>query len=116
MNQIDLSWSRLNVEVQNAVQDSWSPLRSLPFHLAAAAQMPDKPIARPKITGISHLAVYTSNPAAAEHYYREIVGAAKVADPENPQGVRYAINATQFIEVLPLPRGRGHQPAGPHRL
>ena len=53
---------------------------------SAAAQMPDKPIMRPKITGISHIAVYTSNPAATDHYYREIVGAAKLPDPENPQG------------------------------
>ena len=43
----------------------------------AAAQMPDKPLARPRITGISHIAVYTSNPAAADRFYREIVGAAK---------------------------------------
>lgn len=77
------------------------------FTVAPAAQMPDRPLTRPKITGISHLAVYTSNPVAADHFYREIVGAAKVPDPENPQGVRYAINATQFIEVLPLPHGSG---------
>ena len=75
--------------------------------LTAAAQMPDKPIARPKITGVSHIAVYTSDPAAADHFYREIIGAAKVADPENPKGVRYAFNATQFVEVLPLPAGQG---------
>ena len=76
------------------------------FTVAAAAQMPDPPITRPKITGISHLAVYTSDPAAADHYYREIIGAAKLPDPENPKGVRYAFNATQFIEVLPLPPAR----------
>jgi catechol 2,3-dioxygenase-like lactoylglutathione lyase family enzyme len=57
--------------------------------------------------GISHLAVYTSDPAATDHYYREIIGADKQPDPENPKGVRYAINATQFIEVLPLPPGQG---------
>ena len=62
---------------------------------------------RPKITGISHLAVYTSNPAAAEHYYTNDLGAVKLPDPENPQGVRYAINATQFVEVLPLPPDAG---------
>ena len=28
-------------------------------------------------------------------------------DPENPKGVRYALSATQFIEVLPLPPGAG---------
>jgi catechol 2,3-dioxygenase-like lactoylglutathione lyase family enzyme len=75
--------------------------------LTAAAQLPDKPIARPRITGISHLAVYTSNPAATEHFYVDVVGAVKQADPENPKGVRYALSATQFIEVLPLPEDAG---------
>jgi len=79
----------------------------LSISCAAAAQMPDKPITRPKILGISHLAVYTSDPAATDHFYRENVGAAKAADPENPKGVRYMVNATQFIEVLPLPDGSG---------
>ncbi len=73
------------------------------FTLNVAAQAPE----RPKITGISHLAIYTSNPEATDHYYREIVGAAKLPDPESPGGVRYAINATQFVEVLPLPEGAG---------
>jgi catechol 2,3-dioxygenase-like lactoylglutathione lyase family enzyme len=75
--------------------------------IAAAAQMPDKPLMRPRITGISHLAVYTSNPAATEHFYVQVIGAVKQADPENPKGVRYALSATQFIEVLPLPEGAG---------
>ncbi|MGD0938696.1 MAG: VOC family protein [Terracidiphilus sp.] len=79
----------------------------LAFTTAAAAQMPDPPITRPRITGISHLAVYTSDAAAADHFYREVLGAAKQPDPQNPKGVRYAFNATQFIEVLPLPAGAG---------
>jgi catechol 2,3-dioxygenase-like lactoylglutathione lyase family enzyme len=62
---------------------------------------------RPKITGISHLAVYTSDASATEHYYKDTIGAAKERDPENPQGVRYAVSATQFVEVLPLPSGSG---------
>jgi len=74
------------------------------FAVAAAAQ--SAPV-RPKITGISHLAVYTSNPAATDHYYRVIIGAAKLPDPEDPRGVRYAFNPTQFVEVLPLPAGSG---------
>jgi catechol 2,3-dioxygenase-like lactoylglutathione lyase family enzyme len=72
--------------------------------VAAAAQSAPP---RPRITGISHLAVYTSDPAATDHYYRETVGAARLPDPENPQGVRYALSATQFIDVLPLPAGAG---------
>lgn len=62
---------------------------------------------RPKITGISHLAVYTSDAAATDHYYREIIGAAKEADPENPAGVKYAFSTTQYVEVLPLPANAG---------
>jgi catechol 2,3-dioxygenase-like lactoylglutathione lyase family enzyme len=73
----------------------------------AAAQMPDPAITRPKITGISHLAVYTSNAAATDHFYREILGAAKAPDPQNPKGVRYMFSPMQFIEVLPLPAGAG---------
>ena len=79
----------------------------LAFSFTAAAQMPDKPLARPKITGISHLAIYTSSPTATDHFYREIVGAAKLADPENSKGTRYALSPTQFVEVLPLPEGSG---------
>jgi catechol 2,3-dioxygenase-like lactoylglutathione lyase family enzyme len=63
--------------------------------------------ARPKITGISHLAVYTSNPAATEHYYVKVIGAVKMPDPENPQGARYVLNGSQFVEVLPLPPNSG---------
>ena len=62
---------------------------------------------RPKITGVSHLAVYTSDAAATDHYYRQVIGAAKQTDPENPKGVKYAFSATQFIEVLPLPPNAG---------
>ena len=75
------------------------------FIATAAAAQSAPP--RPKITGISHLAVYTSDAAATEHYYTVSVGAAKLPDPENPNGVRYALSSTQFIEVLPLPSGQG---------
>jgi catechol 2,3-dioxygenase-like lactoylglutathione lyase family enzyme len=77
------------------------------FIVTAAGQMPDKPRTRPRITGISHIAVYTSNPAATEHYYVDIIGAVKLPDPESPKGVKYALSATQFIEVLPLPADAG---------
>jgi catechol 2,3-dioxygenase-like lactoylglutathione lyase family enzyme len=73
----------------------------------AVAQMPDRPLTRPKITGISHIAIYTSNADATDHYYREIVGAVRMPDPENAKGVRYVLSATQFIEVLPLPADAG---------
>ncbi len=73
---------------------------------AAAATSQSAP-ARPRITGISHIAVYTSDAAKTDHFYTAVVGAAKQADPENPKGVRYALSATQFVEVLPLPANAG---------
>jgi catechol 2,3-dioxygenase-like lactoylglutathione lyase family enzyme len=63
--------------------------------------------ARPPITGISHLAVYTSDPAASAHFYTVSLGARRGADPENGQGARYYFSPTQFVEVLPLPAGHG---------
>jgi catechol 2,3-dioxygenase-like lactoylglutathione lyase family enzyme len=62
---------------------------------------------RPKITGISHLAVYTSDAAATDRYYTFVLGAQKGPDPENPAGVKYAFSAMQYIEVLPLPANAG---------
>jgi catechol 2,3-dioxygenase-like lactoylglutathione lyase family enzyme len=75
--------------------------------LPCAAQMNTGPHGRPKITGISHIAVYSSDIKATDHYYREVIGAARVPDPENPRGARYAFSATQFVEVLPLPADAG---------
>ncbi len=80
-------------------------LLSLSLTAAALAQ------SRPPITGISHIAVYATHPEAAEKYYVHDIGLYKGPDPENPKGVRYYVNSTQFVEVLPLPEG-----AGPDRL
>ena len=60
---------------------------------------------RPKITGVSHLSVYTSDAAKAETFYVHDLGGFKGVDPQNPLGVRYYFNAIQFVEVLPLPEG-----------
>ncbi len=67
---------------------------------------------RPPITGVSHIAVYTSEPAKAERFYAHDLGGVKGLDPENPQGVRYFFARDQFVEVLPLPAG----PASINRL
>ena len=72
--------------------------------VAAFAQTPS----RPPITGVSHIAVYTSNAAAAERYYVHDIGLKKGPDPENANGVRYYVNPTQFVEVLPLPANSGN--------
>lgn len=78
---------------------------------SAVAGLAQSTPARPAITGISHFAIYTSDPNAADHYYRDIVGAARLPDPENLKGVDYCLSPTQFIEVLRLPPGSGN-----HRL
>ena len=58
--------------------------------------------ARPPITGISHIAVYTADAAASEDYYVRILGARKAPDPEDAHGVRYYFSPQQFVEVLPI--------------
>ncbi|QHN05456.1 glyoxalase [Granulicella sp. WH15] len=62
---------------------------------------------RPKITSVSHLSVYSEDPAKTEQFYVHDLGAMKGIDPENPAGVRYYFNPIQFVEVLPLPAGAG---------
>jgi hypothetical protein len=84
-----------------------APLCILLAALAVTTVAAQSAPTRPQITGISHLAVYASDPAATEHYYTAVVGAVKLPDPENPQGARYALSSTQFIEVLPLPANAG---------
>ena len=75
-------------------------LAALATVISAHAQTP---AARPLITGVSHLSVYTSDGAKAEHFYFHDLGAVKRPDPENPAGVRYYFSPIQFVEVLPLP-------------
>ena len=75
--------------------------------LSAVAALAQSTPARPAITGISHIAIYTSDPVGADHYYRDIVGAARLRDRENQEGVDYCLSPTQYIEVLPLPPGAG---------
>ena len=62
---------------------------------------------RPPITGISHMCVYASDPAASDNFYGRILGATKAPDPQRKDGVRYYFSPTQFVEVLPLPSDHG---------
>jgi catechol 2,3-dioxygenase-like lactoylglutathione lyase family enzyme len=62
---------------------------------------------RPKIFGVSHIAVYAADPIRTETFYVHDLGAVKMPDPENPLGTRYYFNPSQFVEVLPLPAGAG---------
>jgi catechol 2,3-dioxygenase-like lactoylglutathione lyase family enzyme len=83
-------------------------IRALTIPLAAAFLACLAPVAhaapaRPPITGVSHIAVYSSSLAASEHFYLHDLGAIKGSDPENARGTRYYFAPTQFVEVLSLP-------------
>ncbi|MDI7776162.1 VOC family protein [Asticcacaulis sp. EMRT-3] len=62
---------------------------------------------RPAITGVSHIAIYSADPARTEAFYVHDLGATKGSDPENPLGARYYFSPGQFVESLPLPAGAG---------
>jgi catechol 2,3-dioxygenase-like lactoylglutathione lyase family enzyme len=79
----------------------------------ARAANSEAPVTRPPITGVSHIAVYTSSLAKAERFYAYDLGGVKRDDPENPQGVRYYFAPTQFVEVLPLPQELARGFSGP---
>ena len=57
---------------------------------------------RPKITGVSHLNVYSSDAAKTDAFYTHDLGAQKRPDPENPMGARYYFSPLQFVELSPL--------------
>jgi len=84
-----------------------SVLFALTCVLAGSAAMAMAQPARPPITSVSHLSVYASDAAKTERFYVHDLGAAKMADPENPQGVRYYFSPNQFVEVLALPANAG---------
>ena len=71
--------------------------------LSPASSLHAQDSARPLITGVSHLSVYTTDAAKTETFYVHDLGAVKRSDPQNPAGVRYYFSTVQFVEVLPLP-------------
>ena len=83
----------------------WLALMALlPATLAAQPPAAGK---RPAITGISHLAVYSTDAAKTRDFYTRVLGARAGSDPENAAGTRYYLSARQFVEVLPAPAGHG---------
>lgn len=85
----------------------WGDATHLAFvsyqRLPAPGKAPSAGVARPPITGVSHIAVYGADLAKSEHFYGHDLGAIKGDDPENSRGARYYFAPTQFVEVLPLP-------------
>lgn len=55
---------------------------------------------RPAITGLAFARFYTGDAAASDRFYRETLGLQKVAGTPD---TTYAVNASQWIEIEPLP-------------
>lgn len=72
-----------------------------------SAATPPHAAKRPPITGVSHLAVYSTNAAKTRDFYTRVLGAREGTDPEDSAGKRYYFSARQFVEVLPVPAGHG---------
>lgn len=86
-------------------------LLALAAPVAIQAAPASASLARPAITGISHIAFYATDLAASDHFYSFDLGARKAADPENPAGVRYYFSPSQFVELLPAPAPADHGPS-----
>ena len=80
------------------------PRIALVLALAVGAPATFAASPRPPIIGVSHIAVYASDPSAAERFYVHDLGATRGTDPESGRGARYYFSALQFVEVLPLPK------------
>jgi len=86
----------------------FKPLALMVLAAASSIAAPASPTAiRPAITGISHLAVYSTDATASAHFYMAVLGARRGADPENEAGMRFYFSPRQFVEVLPAPAGHG---------
>ncbi len=82
---------------------NWKNIFALAACLTLMGSAMQAQSARPEITGISHMSVYSSDPAATEHFYSVNLGATRGEDPQTAGGVRFYFSPTQFVEVLPLP-------------
>ncbi len=82
-------------------------LTTIGFWFAAAAGFAGSgfaaDLARPPITGVSHIALYAADPANSERFYVHDLGAIMREDAENPRGARYYFSEAQYVEILPLP-------------
>jgi len=69
----------------------------------AAACNGQNDLSKPQITGISHVAFYSSNLAAAKDFYGGLLGL--WVDPSRPNDYHVGV---QTVELEPLPAGHGH--------
>src|ERR1700733_14281924 len=88
----------------SATMANWLCRWVLCFMLGAAVPAAFAVSPRPPILGVSHIAVYASNPSASERFYVHDLGATRGPDPQSRLGARYYFSARQFVEGLPLPK------------
>src|SRR3989442_10371632 len=80
----------------------WIALVLLATPLAAASPAPTPP--RPRVLGISHLALRVSNLAAARSFYESFLGLRVGSPPAEPTGgaeLAVLVNPRQYVELLP---------------
>src|SRR5579885_1261094 len=70
------------------------------FQYSAVAQ--SKSVERPKITGIDHVAFYTTSPEGAQKLYNQTLGLASEDPIESGQTVRY-MSGKQWVGYSPAP-------------
>ena len=72
--------------------------------LLSCALLPAQP-ARPRITGVAHIAVYAKDFQASRAFYRDFLGFAEPYSLQNPDGTPsmtfFKVNERQYIELFP---------------
>ena len=83
-------------------------MRSLEILTCALLSLPliaQERVARPKVLGVAHMAVYVSNLDKARAFYKDFLGFAEPFSLDNPDGslslTFIKINDTQYIELFP---------------
>jgi catechol 2,3-dioxygenase-like lactoylglutathione lyase family enzyme len=83
-------------------------LKTLPFALTVlmtlAAGAQTVPLARPAITGISHVTFYADDIAKSEKFYATLLGWEQVPATGAQPGVRFYANHLQYVELVSPPR------------
>ena len=60
-----------------------------------------------EVSGIDHVALYATDPAASAAFYAGVLGARSMPDPQNAGGRRFYFSTAQFVSILPQPADAG---------
>ena len=73
-------------------------LFALPLLLPALTTQAQSTPPRPAVTGIAFARLYTTHPAAAQHFYADTLG---LPQTKLPDKVVYPVNQSQWVELIP---------------